>query len=197
MTTELGGLDLTGVDLVTEVVRTDRLVLRPHRPDDVDAVHRASQDAESQRWISAIPVPYTREDARRFVEDVAMRERSDGLALPVVVEADGEYAGSGGIRLRPGRLGPEIGLLDRPLGARPGLCHRDGAGPRGLGLHARGPAGAPLRGRAERGLSGRGTESGFHAGGCGARVPDVPGRHPRRRRVVRPLGRGVSGAGGQ
>jgi RimJ/RimL family protein N-acetyltransferase len=111
---DAGVLSLTGVDLVTEVVRTDRLVLRPHRPDDVDAVHRASQDAESQRWISAIPVPYTREDARRFVEDVAMRERSDGLALPVVVEADGEYAGSGGIRLRPGRLGPEIGYSIAP-----------------------------------------------------------------------------------
>jgi RimJ/RimL family protein N-acetyltransferase len=107
-------VDLSAVDLTTEVVRTARLVLRPHRLDDVDAVLRASQDPESQRWITAMPVPYTREEARRFVEDVAMRERSDGLALPVVVEADGEYAGSGGIRLRPGRLGPEIGYSIAP-----------------------------------------------------------------------------------
>jgi RimJ/RimL family protein N-acetyltransferase len=102
------GLDLTGVDLPTEIVRTERLVLRPHRPDDVDAVHRASQDPESQRWITAITVPYTREDARRYVEEIAPRERSDRLGLSVVVEADGEFAGTAGLYLRPGRLGPEI-----------------------------------------------------------------------------------------
>jgi hypothetical protein len=28
-------LDLTGVDMATEVVRTDRLVLRPYRPENV------------------------------------------------------------------------------------------------------------------------------------------------------------------
>ena len=28
-------LDLSSVDLTTEVMRTDRLVLRPHREDDV------------------------------------------------------------------------------------------------------------------------------------------------------------------
>jgi RimJ/RimL family protein N-acetyltransferase len=114
MTTPSPGLDLTGVDLVTEVVRTGRLVLRPHRPDDVDVVHRASQDAESQRWITAIAVPYTREDARRFVEEIAPRERSDGLGLSVAVEADGEFAGNAGLNLRPGRLGPEIGYSIAP-----------------------------------------------------------------------------------
>jgi RimJ/RimL family protein N-acetyltransferase len=96
------------------VVRTERLVLRPHRLDDVDAVHRASQDPESQRWITAMPVPYTREDARRFIEDVAMRERFDGLGLPAVVEVDGAFAGTAGIRMRPGRLGPEIGYSIAP-----------------------------------------------------------------------------------
>jgi RimJ/RimL family protein N-acetyltransferase len=108
------GLDLTGIDLPTEVVRTERLLLRPHRPDDVDAVHRASQDPESQRWISAITVPYTREDARRFVEDIAPRERSDRLGLSVVVEDDGGFVGTAGIYLRPGRLGPEIGYSIAP-----------------------------------------------------------------------------------
>jgi RimJ/RimL family protein N-acetyltransferase len=105
----LNAWDLSGVDLITESVRTARLLLRPFRPEDVDAVHRASQDPEAQRWISAMPVPYTREDARRFVEDVAQRDRIDGLGLSVVVEADGEFAGTAGLHDRPGRLGPEIG----------------------------------------------------------------------------------------
>jgi RimJ/RimL family protein N-acetyltransferase len=49
----------TAVELTTEVEPTERLVLRPFRPDDVDAVFRASQDPKTQRWISAIPVPET------------------------------------------------------------------------------------------------------------------------------------------
>ncbi|MGY1804752.1 GNAT family N-acetyltransferase [Blastococcus sp. SYSU D00922] len=113
-TQQLTALDLSGVDLLTEVVRTPRLTLRPFRADDVDAVLRASQDPESKRWISAMPDPYTREDARRFVEDVAMRDRSDRLGLSVVIEDGDGYAGSAGLYLRPGRLGPEIGYSVAP-----------------------------------------------------------------------------------
>ena len=119
---EAGVLSLTGVDLVTEVVRTPRLVLRPHRPDDVDAVHRASQDPESKRWISAISDPYTREDARRFVEEIAPRERSERLGLSVVVEDDEGLAGTAGLNLRPGRLGPEIGYSIAPWARRRGYA---------------------------------------------------------------------------
>ncbi|MGY2004936.1 GNAT family N-acetyltransferase [Blastococcus sp. SYSU DS1024] len=36
--------------LTTETLRTERLVLRPFRTGDADAVHRASQDPETQRW---------------------------------------------------------------------------------------------------------------------------------------------------
>ena len=109
-----GVLSLSDIDLLTESVRTGRLLLRPFRSADVDAVHRASQDPDTQRWITAIPVPYTREDARWFVEDVAMRERSDRLGLSVVVEDDGGFAGTAGIYLRAGRLGPEIGYTIAP-----------------------------------------------------------------------------------
>ncbi|WP_456599933.1 GNAT family N-acetyltransferase [Blastococcus sp. SYSU DS0616] len=107
-------LDLSAVDLPTETLRTERLVLRPFRTSDTDAVHRASQDADTQRWIPTIPVPYTPADARRFVEDVAIRERSEGTGLSVVIEADGRLAGTGGLHFRPGRLGPEIGYTVAP-----------------------------------------------------------------------------------
>jgi RimJ/RimL family protein N-acetyltransferase len=115
-------LDLSAVDLTTEVVRTERLVLRPFRPSDVDAVHRAGQDPETQRWVSGIPVPYTREDARRFVEDVAPRERADRLGLSVVIEAGGELVGTCGIHLPGGRLGAEIGYSIAPWARRQGFA---------------------------------------------------------------------------
>jgi RimJ/RimL family protein N-acetyltransferase len=120
-------LDLTGVDLITETIHTDRLVLRPFRPDDADAVFRACSDAEVQRWISALPSPYTEVDAAQWVGQVAPAERAEGRGLPTAIEADGTLVGSAGTHFVAGRLGPEIGYwLKDPVPASP---RRLGPGP--------------------------------------------------------------------
>ena len=107
-------MDLTGIDLITETVRTERLLLRPYRPDDVEPVHRACQDPGIQRWLGQLPVPYTLEAARTFVAEVAPAERAAGTGLTTAVEADGQLMGSAGAFFRPGRLGPEIGYWMAP-----------------------------------------------------------------------------------
>jgi RimJ/RimL family protein N-acetyltransferase len=107
-------MDLTGVDLTTEVVRTERLLLRPWRPDDVAVVHRACQDPEIQRWNIAIPSPYTLDDARVYVLDVAPRSRAAGTGMPVAIEADGELVGASGLRFGDSILGPDIGYWMAP-----------------------------------------------------------------------------------
>lgn len=55
-----------------ETVRltTERLDLRPLTTDDIDDVTAACQDPEIGRWIP-VPVPYTREDAVEFVENIS------------------------------------------------------------------------------------------------------------------------------
>lgn len=107
-------MDLSLIDLPTEVVRTARLVLRPYRPDDAEAVHRACQDPGIQRWITVIPSPYTAEDARAWVEDVAPAERAEGGGMPAAVEADGEFVGSAGLHFSRGPLGPAVGYWIAP-----------------------------------------------------------------------------------
>ena len=109
------GIDLSGVDLITETIRTERLVLRPFREDDVDAVFAACQDSDIQRWITALPVPYTEPHARDFVRDVAIRGRATGRDLAVAIEADGVLVGSGGVhRIGQHPLGPEVGYWVSP-----------------------------------------------------------------------------------
>jgi len=115
-------LDLTDVDLTTETIRTDRLVLRPFRPDDAAAVFRACSDAELRRWISAIPSPYTEADAAQWVGQFAPTERAEGRGLPTAIEAGGELVGSGGAHFVPGRLGPEIGYWIAPWARRKGYA---------------------------------------------------------------------------
>ncbi len=116
-------LDLTDVDLTSETVRTERLVLRPPREDDVDAITRACQDAENQRWLTALPSPYTREEAVRFVTEIAPQGRDEHRDLAFAVEADGELTGMCGLHsLTTGRLGPEIGYWIAPWARRRGYA---------------------------------------------------------------------------
>ena len=103
-------MDLSGIDLTTEVVHTERLVLRPFRENDIPAVHAACQEPDIQRWITALPVPYTEDDARAFVTNVAIGGRASGHSLTVAIEVDGRMIGSSGVHamhIHP--LGPEIG----------------------------------------------------------------------------------------
>ena len=116
-------LDLTGVDLNTETVRTERLLLRPFRPEDVDPVFRACQHPDLQRWLTALPSPYTREAAADFVTGIAPRGRAAGTDLGCAIDVDGELVGSCGMHnLTTGRLGPEIGYWVAPWARRQGYA---------------------------------------------------------------------------
>lgn len=106
-------MDLTLIDLPTEVVRTERLVLRPYRPDDAEAVHRGCQDPGIQRWLR-VPSPYTEADAVQFVTETTVQARAEGQGLLTAVEADGEFVGSAGLHLTPGTLGPGVGYWIAP-----------------------------------------------------------------------------------
>ena len=106
-------LDLTDVDLTSATVRTERLVLRPPREDDVEAITRACQDPENQRWLSALPSPYTRDDAVAFVAQ-RIEERAEGRGLLSVVEADGRLVGSAGLHFPQSLLGPGVGYWVAP-----------------------------------------------------------------------------------
>jgi RimJ/RimL family protein N-acetyltransferase len=107
-------LDLDSVDLTTETIRTERLLLRPYSAEDVDAVHRACQDPDILRWLT-VPSPYTREDAVEFVEVTAVTARAERRALLTAIQADGGFIGSAGLHgLATGLLGPGVGYWLAP-----------------------------------------------------------------------------------
>lgn len=100
-----------------ETVRltTERLELRPFTAGDVDAVAAACQDPEIPRWIP-VPVPYRREDATEFVENVsATGWRDDTMYnFGVFTREDGTLVGSMGLvriqQLRAAERQAEIGF---------------------------------------------------------------------------------------
>jgi RimJ/RimL family protein N-acetyltransferase len=67
-------------------LRDGDLVLRPKRPDDVDAITAACQDPEIPRW-TFVPSPYTRADAEAFLARSAEEEAAGRSANFLVVAA--------------------------------------------------------------------------------------------------------------
>jgi RimJ/RimL family protein N-acetyltransferase len=75
-------------------LRDGNLVLRPKRPEDVDAITAACQDPEIPRW-TFVPSPYTRADAEAFLARSAEEEAAGTAADFLAVDApDGELLGS-------------------------------------------------------------------------------------------------------
>src|SRR5204862_5416331 len=89
-----------GVELDDLELAGERLVLRRWRPDDADRVHAVMQDPAMHEFL-ALPNPYTREDAMRFVTEHGHEGRGSGQGLGcAVVERDGgRLVGSAALRL--------------------------------------------------------------------------------------------------
>ncbi|GGW35199.1 acetyltransferase [Streptomyces lucensis JCM 4490] len=83
---------------------TDRLLLRAVGPDDTEAVYRAAQDPDIQRWTT-IPSPYLHEHARAFTEQMVPDGWSQGSMFTF------------GVFLTGGGLAGMIGLTMHSLGA--------------------------------------------------------------------------------
>lgn len=89
-----------GLELDDLVLTGPRLTLRPWRPDDADRVHQIMQDRAMSEFL-ALPDPYTRDVALRFVTELGDEGRRDGTGIgsAVVESASGRVVGSAALRL--------------------------------------------------------------------------------------------------
>lgn len=104
--------------------RTDGVVtLRRWRAADVADVTRACTDPDTARWLP-VPVPYTAEAGRGYVEEMVPRLWADGAAANVAVTdaGTGGLLGAIGLTLRNG-LG-EVGYWTAPWARGRGVATR-------------------------------------------------------------------------
>jgi RimJ/RimL family protein N-acetyltransferase len=115
---------VTKIETPPAPVLTDgTITLRPWRADDADAVYRACQDPDIQRWTQ-VPVPYTRADAEGFVNELAPAAWRDGtgVVFAVVDASDALLASIGVVGIdRPNRS-CEIGYWVAPDARRRGVA---------------------------------------------------------------------------
>jgi RimJ/RimL family protein N-acetyltransferase len=84
--------------LIAVPTLTDGVVtLRAHREDDAERCWEQCQDPLSQAWTT-VPVPYSRDDARRFVREAMPGGWASDQEWAFAVEVEGRYAGTVSLR---------------------------------------------------------------------------------------------------
>ncbi|MBM0233532.1 GNAT family N-acetyltransferase [Micromonospora sp. STR1_7] len=103
----------------------DGVLLRPWREADADAVHRACQDPDIQRWTT-VPRPYLPEHAHGFVTELSGRAWAEGTGAPFAVcdPASGELLGSCGLISIDGDGTGEVGYWTAPWARGRGVTVR-------------------------------------------------------------------------
>ena len=77
-------------------IRTERMLLRPHRLEDVDDIVEFASDREWSRYLT-IPIPYLRAHAVEFVARQILTSWDDRPMWAIVLE--GQVVGGIGIRI--------------------------------------------------------------------------------------------------
>lgn len=96
-----------GIELADVLLTGPRLVLRPWTAADAPRVVEVMADPATRRFL-ALPEPYTRADADRYIGELAGAARAEGRGLEsaVVERATGRVVGSAALRLSGD---PEVG----------------------------------------------------------------------------------------
>ncbi|WP_406059457.1 GNAT family N-acetyltransferase [Micromonospora sp. NBC_00860] len=103
----------------------DGVLLRPWRETDAEAVHRACQDPDIQRWTT-VPRPYLPEHAHGFVTEMSRDAWAEGTGAPFAVcdPGTGELLGSCGLISIDENGTGEVGYWTAPWARRRGLMVR-------------------------------------------------------------------------
>jgi RimJ/RimL family protein N-acetyltransferase len=104
------GVELAGLEITSE-----RLILRPWRGSDADAVAAIMSTGAMHRFL-ALPDPYTDADAAEFVAITGRVERDRGTGFECAVEerTSGRLVGSATLRLPFAMRTPDIGYWIAP-----------------------------------------------------------------------------------
>lgn len=81
------------------VIETDRLVLRPHRMQDAEAIANSLSEFAVARMLTRVPVPYDREDGRDWLNMVTSGLKPD---WHFAITLDGVHVGVVSLELRHG-----------------------------------------------------------------------------------------------
>ncbi|MFB9880599.1 GNAT family N-acetyltransferase [Planobispora siamensis] len=97
-----------------EVIPAGPVLLREPAEADAEAIVRGCSDPEIARFIPAVPVPYTLDDAISYLKAAEQDWQRGGASFAVADPGTGEWLGNIGLKPPNPRGGVEIGYLIAP-----------------------------------------------------------------------------------
>lgn len=97
-----------------QVIPAGPVELRPPSEKDIEATVRACSDPLIIRFISVIPVPYTRDDALAFLKTAERSWAEGGAQFSITDPATGDWLGNIGLKPPHPRGSREVGYLVAP-----------------------------------------------------------------------------------
>jgi len=89
-------------------LKTERLLLRPFKSEDLDDVYAYTRDPEWERYIGPpLPLPYTRPDAEEYVARCLLADWTEDATFAIVLEST--VIGSISLRFSDERQRAELG----------------------------------------------------------------------------------------
>ncbi len=76
----------------SQVLAQGTISLRPFRDSDASSVVIAGSDTETQKWLP-LPMPYTLDDAKRFINEIAMETQVAGIGVVFAIEHKNVFVG--------------------------------------------------------------------------------------------------------
>ena len=92
----------------SQILTTERLVLRPYSLSDVESLVRLAGAREVAATTLRIPHPYTEQDARNFIATY-QASAGDEARFAITLRTDGQFCGGTGLRLDAAHHHAELG----------------------------------------------------------------------------------------
>ena len=102
------------------VIKTDRLILRFWKLDDIDDLVEGLNNINVSKWLAQVPYPYTKEDGKSFLEFASKEnEKSKNIDLAIVEKTSNKVIGGttiANINIKDGTAGGGIWLNEKYQG---------------------------------------------------------------------------------
>ena len=80
------------------IIESKRLILRNWKDEDIDDLVEGLNNINVAKWMSGVPFPYTKDDAKNFIEMVKNQNEKVKISLSIVLKEEDKVIGGTEIR---------------------------------------------------------------------------------------------------
>ena len=80
------------------IIESKRLILRDWKDEDIDDLVEGLNNINVAKWLAGVPFPYTKEDAKNFIEMIKNQNEKVKISLAIVLKDNSKVIGGTELR---------------------------------------------------------------------------------------------------